>query len=247
VTSVSQTGLTLHSGSDVDYYTFVAANKGTFTVSLTPTQGSGTLSVTVLNARQTVLASGQSSTGSVILSLSLASGQWYYVKVSSPTGSLFTYNLSFGKSKGAGGKGGKPKALVLASGHGRHHRRRRGRSKSGTPKALVLAPAPAGAATPAPRPSPMGGGSPQALLAPPVFNLLPDAFAGTTSPLQARLGGKSLLVTADPLFLGLETGDAPTVALLAGGKSPAPVERGGSWSVADAFWTIPAGALAADD
>ena len=85
MSSVSQTALTLSSTTDLDYYTFVAASKGTFTVSITPTQGSGLLSLSVLNAQQTVLASGQSQTGGVTLSLSLASGQQYYVKVSSPT------------------------------------------------------------------------------------------------------------------------------------------------------------------
>jgi hypothetical protein len=113
VSSVSQTGLTLHVSTDVDYYTFTAATKGTFTVSITPTQGSGSLSLSVLNAQQTVLASGQSQTGGVTLSVSLTSGQQYYVKVLSPTGGLFTYNLSLAKAgvtstTGAtgGGKGG---------------------------------------------------------------------------------------------------------------------------------------------
>ncbi|HKB38059.1 MAG TPA: matrixin family metalloprotease, partial [Gemmataceae bacterium] len=94
VSSVSQTDLTLHNSTDVDYYTFTAANKGTFTVSITPSQGGGNLSLAVLNAQQTALASGQSSTGGVTLSLSLATGQQYYLKVSSPTGSLLTYGLS---------------------------------------------------------------------------------------------------------------------------------------------------------
>src|SRR5262249_13645035 len=94
VSSISQTGLTPHAAGDVDYYTFVAGGKGTFTVSITPTQGGGTLSLTVLNASQAVLASGQSPTGGVTLSVSLASGTRYYLKVGSPTGSLLAYNLS---------------------------------------------------------------------------------------------------------------------------------------------------------
>jgi len=110
VSSLSRTGATLHNAADVDYYKFVAANKGVFTVSISPTQGSGTLSLSVLNAKQTVLASGQSQTGGVTLSVSLASGQPYYVKVLSPTGSVFTYNLNIAKSGGGGGGG---KHLVL--------------------------------------------------------------------------------------------------------------------------------------
>jgi hypothetical protein len=113
LTSLSQTDLTLHSSTDVDYYTFTAGSKGTFSVSVTPTQGSGTLGLTVLNAKQTVLASGQSSTGAVSESVTLASGQQYYIKVTSPTGSLFTYNVSVGKSGGGGG-GGKPLKLEMA-------------------------------------------------------------------------------------------------------------------------------------
>jgi hypothetical protein len=112
VSSVSQTGLTLSSSTDVDYYTFVAASKGTLAVSVTPTQGSGTLSLTVLNAQQTVLASGQSQTGGVTLLVSLASGQQYYLKVSSPSGSLFAYSLSLGQPSGTSGTSG---------GGGRHH------------------------------------------------------------------------------------------------------------------------------
>src|SRR5207245_1092259 len=85
VATVSLTGLTLHTATDVDYYSFTAASKGTFTVTVTPSQGSGTLSLAALNSQQSVLASGQSQTGGVTLSVSLASGQQYYVKVSSPT------------------------------------------------------------------------------------------------------------------------------------------------------------------
>src|SRR5262249_167811 len=111
VSSVSQTGLTLDTASDVDYYTFVAGNKGTFTVSITPTHASGTLTPAVLNAQQTVLASSQSQTGAVTLSLSSASGQQYYIKVYSPSASLLTYSMGVAKS---GGNTGAGKHLVVA-------------------------------------------------------------------------------------------------------------------------------------
>jgi hypothetical protein len=106
VTSVSQTALTLNTSADVDYYTATAGSKSTYTVTITPTQGSGMLGLTVLNAQQAVLASGQSQTGGVTLSLSLASGQQYYVKVVSPTGSVFRYSLSIAKAGTGGGAGG---------------------------------------------------------------------------------------------------------------------------------------------
>jgi hypothetical protein len=114
VSSVSQAGLTLSSTTDLDYYSFVSASKGTFMVSITPTQGSGMLSLSVLNAQQTVLASGQSQTGGVTLSVSLASGTQYYLKVSSPTGGLFVYNLSLAQASGGGGSGGGHKLVALA-------------------------------------------------------------------------------------------------------------------------------------
>jgi hypothetical protein len=112
VTSLSQTGLTLDTSSDVDYYTFTAGSKSTYTVTVTSPAGSGALSLTVLNAQQTVLASSQSLTGGVTLSLSLTSGQQYYVKVFSPTGSVLTYNLSIAKSGGTSGGGGGGHKLV---------------------------------------------------------------------------------------------------------------------------------------
>jgi hypothetical protein len=112
VSSVSQTGLDFHVSTDVDCFRFAPANKGTFTVSVTPSPGSGLLSVTVFNAQQTALASGQSSTGAVTLAVSLASGQQYCVRVWSPTGTLFTYNLNMAKAGGGGGNGGKPSRLT---------------------------------------------------------------------------------------------------------------------------------------
>src|SRR5262249_19725630 len=113
VSSVSQTGLTLHTASDVDYFKLTAASKGTFVVSVTPPPANGPLSLAVLNAQQTVLATGQSQTGAIPLSVSLASGQQYYVKILSPAGSLLTYDLTVAKS-GGGGKGSKGGALTLA-------------------------------------------------------------------------------------------------------------------------------------
>ena len=115
VTSMSQSGLTLSSPTDVDYYTFVAGDRGTFAVSVTPTQGSGMLSLTVLSAQQTVLASGQSLTGGITLSVNVTSGTQYYIKVSSPSASLFAYTLSIGAASISGGGAGS------SGGHGGHH------------------------------------------------------------------------------------------------------------------------------
>src|SRR5262249_36515762 len=59
LSSLSQTGLTLDTPTNADYFNFVAASKGTYAVSVTPTQGSGVLGLTVFNASGTQLASGQ--------------------------------------------------------------------------------------------------------------------------------------------------------------------------------------------
>ena len=61
-----------------------------------------------------MLASGQSQTGGVTLSVSLLSGQQYYVKVYSPTGSLFGYNLGIAEaSAGGGGSAGRHHLVVM--------------------------------------------------------------------------------------------------------------------------------------
>jgi hypothetical protein len=118
LTSTSQTGLTLHTSADVDYYKFTAGSKGTFTVTITPSQGSGTLNLALLNSKQTVLARGQSQTGGVTLSASLAGGQSYYVEVWSSSGGLFGYGLSIAKSAGGGGKRLPGAPLLLPSADG---------------------------------------------------------------------------------------------------------------------------------
>src|SRR5439155_7003116 len=103
VTSISQTGLTLDTPTNLDYFCFVAGSKGTFAVSAAPTMGSGTLGLAVYNASGTLLASNQPSSGTVAVSVSLSSGQTYYIKLWSPTSSLLAYNLSMSSSGGGGG------------------------------------------------------------------------------------------------------------------------------------------------
>jgi hypothetical protein len=103
VSSLSQTGLTLNTATDVDYYSFVAASKGTFVVSAGPTQGSGTLGLSVYNASGTQVASGQLANATITLSLSLSSGATYYLKVWSPTSSVLAYGLGLSSSSSSGG------------------------------------------------------------------------------------------------------------------------------------------------
>ncbi|HKB41919.1 MAG TPA: matrixin family metalloprotease [Gemmataceae bacterium] len=100
--SWSQTGLTIHTATDVDYYSFVAKTSGTFQVSLTLGQSSGNLDLTVYDAQQHPLASGTSLTGNEAVSFSAVSGQRYYVKVFSPVAATNTYDLSIAKVSGGG-------------------------------------------------------------------------------------------------------------------------------------------------
>ncbi|HZT83048.1 MAG TPA: matrixin family metalloprotease, partial [Gemmataceae bacterium] len=119
--SISQTGLTFHTATDVDYYSFTPSKSGTFTLSVAPTQGSGTVDFTVLDAQQNVVAHGQSSSGGVVLTASLSASVRYYLKAFSPDGSLLTYSLTAALAGGSGTKSGSPKghgALAVAPGDG---------------------------------------------------------------------------------------------------------------------------------
>src|SRR5262245_31964157 len=95
--------MTLHTTSDVDDYRFTPIKGATFKVTVTPTQGGGTLNVVVLDDSQAVVASGQAASGAVTLTASLGSGRAYTVKVWSSTGGLVMYNLGVGKSGRGGG------------------------------------------------------------------------------------------------------------------------------------------------
>ena len=98
--AVSQAALTLHTTTDGDYYRFTPTKKSTFKVTVTPTQGAGTLDLVVLNSAQTVLASGLSTTGAITLTLNLTAATTYYIKARSSSGSLFMYNLDVVKTSG---------------------------------------------------------------------------------------------------------------------------------------------------
>src|SRR5439155_9318264 len=106
LTSLNVTGLTLHSATDVDYYKFAAGSTGTYSVSAAFAQAGatgGSLGLTVMDDHQVVLASGQSSTGNLVLSFGVVSGRHYYLKVASPTAGLFSYSVTIGVPSGGGG------------------------------------------------------------------------------------------------------------------------------------------------
>jgi hypothetical protein len=97
-TNFSQTSLTLHTASDVDYYKFTPNKNGTYNISITTNQGTGTLNLSVLSSQQTLVASGQSATGVLSLVTSLSGNKVYYLKVNSSTGSIVGYSLNVAKS-----------------------------------------------------------------------------------------------------------------------------------------------------
>jgi len=98
--NVTVNSLTLNTSADLDYFRFTAPKAGSFRVSINPTQGSGTLNLTLLNSQQVVLASGQSESAGVILVVSLSASQQCYVKVNSANGGLFAYSMSIVKRTG---------------------------------------------------------------------------------------------------------------------------------------------------
>jgi hypothetical protein len=117
ISGASRTGLTLHTASDMDYFSFVPRKSGTYNVSITFTHASGNLDLTVYNAAGTVLGSSTSSSSNELVSLSLSAGQRYYVKVHSPAGATDSYDLSIVKpATSGGGKGGKGGSLRLPGG-----------------------------------------------------------------------------------------------------------------------------------
>jgi Matrixin/Fibronectin type III domain/Bacterial pre-peptidase C-terminal domain len=102
LTSTSQSGLTVHTASDVDYLAFTAKSGGTFNVSIRFTNASGNLDLYVYDARQRLLASGTSIADNESVSLSCLSGKKYYVRVFSPDGGMNSYDLVIARA-GAGG------------------------------------------------------------------------------------------------------------------------------------------------
>jgi len=101
--SINQTGLTLNTAVDQDYFRFTPTRKGTFKVTIATTQGAGTFNLAVYNSALTLLSSNKTQTGALTLTLSLAGGKYYYVRAMSSTGDLFGYALTVAKQGGAKG------------------------------------------------------------------------------------------------------------------------------------------------
>jgi hypothetical protein len=113
ILKVNKSGLTLHTATDGDYFSFVPSKRGVYRVTVAPSQGTGPLNVELLNANQVILASNQSQSGTVVVQLTLAANTRYFVKVTSAAGSLYTYSLGIAKQAGGGAK-----TIGVARGHG---------------------------------------------------------------------------------------------------------------------------------
>lgn len=113
--SFFETGLTLHTNTDSDYFTFVAHKSGTFNFSASPVDAGLDLIVTIYDAQQNILASGISQT----VSVSMNSGEQYFVQVSAADGNLGTYDLTANKTGGGGENSGTKKGIGNGKGKGK--------------------------------------------------------------------------------------------------------------------------------
>ncbi len=114
VSSVSETGLTIHTTTDTDFFSFTPRRNGTYSVSITFTNAQGNLDLALYNSAGTLLASATSLSDRESFTLTLSSSQRYYVKVSSPVGAVNTYNLAIAKVDTGGKGGGKSGALTIS-------------------------------------------------------------------------------------------------------------------------------------
>jgi hypothetical protein len=114
--SISQGNLNLHTTTDKDFYLFTTSQSGTYTFTVTRTQGAGRLDVAILNGTQKLIASGYSGSGGVTLTLTFVAGKKYYVRTASSTGSTIGYTLGVARSGGGGvdpGHGTLPSGIPL--------------------------------------------------------------------------------------------------------------------------------------
>jgi hypothetical protein len=110
--------LNLNTTTDVDYFMFTPSSKGTFRISIQFKNASGNLDLFLYDSQQRLLASGTSTADNETISLALAAGQRYYLKVISPTGATNAYDLSVTKLSGST-KLRSSAALVTAPKHSR--------------------------------------------------------------------------------------------------------------------------------
>jgi hypothetical protein len=109
--STGQTGLTLHSSTDSDYFRFNVAKSGTFNVGAIFSHSAGNIDLEIYDSQRRLIVGANSTSDNESITLNLASNVDYFIRVFSPNGSPNSYELSVAKASGSGdsggGKGGK--------------------------------------------------------------------------------------------------------------------------------------------
>jgi hypothetical protein len=104
--STGQSGLSLHTSSDSDYFRFNVAKSGTFNVTALFAHSDGNVDLEIYNAQRQFVAGSNSSTDNESITLNLSANQDYYIRVFSPDGAVNDYDLSVAKTGGGGGGNG---------------------------------------------------------------------------------------------------------------------------------------------
>jgi hypothetical protein len=132
--------LSIHSGSDLDHFTFRPRTSGRFLIQTEFVHAAGNLDLYFYNRSGELLASSTSLGDGESLTQKLTGGRRYYVGVASPEGDINTFDLSMARAGTGGGDGLAP--LPSAPSHprapgpdsGPHH----ARLKDGFPFAGIL-------------------------------------------------------------------------------------------------------------
>lgn len=104
--STGQTGLSLHTSSDSDYFRFTVAKGSTFNVAALFSHSGGNVDLEIYNAQGQFIAGSNSNTDNESITLNLSANQDYYLRVFSPDGATNDYDLSIAKVGGGDGGGG---------------------------------------------------------------------------------------------------------------------------------------------
>lgn len=107
--STGQTGLSVHTSADSDFFKFTVAKAGTFNVGTIFSHAAGNLDLEIYNSQQQMIAGANSTTNNESITLNLSANTTYFIRVFSPNGAVNTYDLSVSKvgGTGGGGKGGR--------------------------------------------------------------------------------------------------------------------------------------------
>ncbi len=88
-----ETNLSIHSGTDRDYFRFIAGADSTADIDLAFTHASGNLELVVYNSQLVEIARSNGNTNNEQLAISVVGGELYYVRVSGVGGATNSYQL----------------------------------------------------------------------------------------------------------------------------------------------------------